>query len=277
LKFVIRDDDPCAITRPDELEACWGSVWGEIPVCLSVTPFRVPGREGKTAEVIEEGNEPIPLEENRELVAYLRDLIAAGRVHIAMHGYHHTTPGGLPEYVAAGDLRDKTLHGREYLERLLGCEVSTFVPPNNGLGLKGFAAVIGAKMNIVNNQPYGRLLGIPSSPVAAADFLIGAQYALRQRLGWRSLFSVNAYCQFKQVPYQTVGPSTNVAALKDAFELCRLENGIFVMATHYHSFERKLETGERVAEIVNGLLEAGRAAGDVEFQTYDQIWSGAGR
>ena len=43
MKFLIRDDDTCAMTRPEELEACYREIWDEIPVGLSVTPFRIPG------------------------------------------------------------------------------------------------------------------------------------------------------------------------------------------------------------------------------------------
>jgi len=276
MKFAIRDDDPSAMTRPEELESCWGRVWGEIPVGLSITPFRVPGSMKGVPEEYRGSDEALPLEENRELVSYLRELIAEGKVHIAMHGYHHTNPGGRPEYVGGEDLKEKTLHGRRYLETLLGSEIRTFVPPNNGMSLEGFAAIASARMNVVNAQPYGRMLGIPRNPAALADFFMAAQYALRVRAGLLSPFSVFSYRHFKQVPYQTVGPSTDLRALGEALKNCRSQGGIFILATHYHAFERTLAGGEKVGDVVSGILDTVRADPGVEFQTYDQIWDSSG-
>ena len=275
MKFLIRDDDPSAMTQPQELENCWGQVWDEVPVGLSVTPFRIPGSGQGVPEQFVGSEEALPLEENQELVAYLRDLIVSKKAYIAMHGYNHTKPDGKPEYVAGGNLKEKTLHGRRYLESLLGCEINTFVPPNNGMGMEGFKAVGAAKMNVVNNQPYGRLLGFPSSPAAFSDFLAAARYALRRRRGTFSPLAVQAFLRFKQLPYQTVGPSTDLEKLEQIFKTWRAEGGVFVMATHYHAFEKRLKGGETVGEIVYGLLERVRALSEIEFATYDQIWASA--
>ncbi len=210
------------------------------------------------------------------MVACLRDLVGAGKAYIAMHGYNHTKPDGKAEYVAGEDLGEKTLHGRRYLETLLGCEVRTFVPPNNGLGLEGFAAVAGAGMNVVNNQPYARMLGFPTSPTAAADVFLGARNALGRRMGRRPFHSVQSYSRFKQAPYQTVGPSTDLRALEEAFDACKRQDGIFILATHYHAFDRLLPGGERVGDIVFRFVEEALSLEDVEFTTYDGIWNSAG-
>ena len=272
MKFLIRDDDPCAMTRPDELEDCWSEVWGQVPVGFSVTPFRVPGNSEHVPERFRGSEEAMPLDENEEMVACLRDLVESGRAYVAMHGYHHTNPEGQPEYVAADNLEEKTRHGRRYLEALLGCEIRTFVPPNNGLGMEGFQAVARAGMNVINNQPYARMLGFPGSPSAAADFLGGAWTALARRTGRRSVHSVQSFSGFMQAPYQTVGPSTDVAALERAFETCREEGGTFILATHYHAFDRRLPGGERVGDVVLGFIDRALSLGNVEFPTYDEVW-----
>ncbi|MDG2334568.1 MAG: DUF2334 domain-containing protein [Myxococcota bacterium] len=272
MRFVIRDDDPSAMTLPDELEACWGGVWDSIPVGLSVTPFRIPGTGLGVPEAHFGGEEPIPLEDNQPLVRFLRELIRAGKVHIAMHGYNHTRPLGKPEYVAGDDLEKKTRHGRAYLESVLGCEVATFVPPNNTMGLEGFRAVASAGMNVVNNQPYGRLLGFPRSPSALADFALAGSYALRRKWGGYSPFEVQSFAGFKQAPYQTVGPETDLKKLERTFELCHGVGGLFVLATHYHAFERKNVGGGTVRQAIEELVEMAKRAGQVEFQTYTQVW-----
>jgi len=271
MRFVIRDDDPSAMTLPDELEACWGGIWDSIPVGLSVTPFRVPGAGLGVPEAYYGGEEPIPLAENQPLVRFLRELIRAGKVHVAMHGYNHTRPMGKPEYVAGEDLERKTRHGRAYLESVLDCEVTTFVPPNNGMGIEGFRAVASAGMNVVNNQSYGRLLGLPKSPSALVDFALAGNYALRRKWGGSSPFEVRSFTRFKQAPYQTVGPESDLKALKHTFERCHAEGGVFILATHYHAFDRQLVGGETVRQAIEELVEAAKGVGEVEFQTYDQV------
>ena len=272
MRFVIRDDDPSAMTLPDELEACWGGIWDSIPVGLSVTPFRIPGTGLGVPEAYYGGEEPIPLEENQPLIRFLRELIRAGKVDVAMHGYNHTRPQGKPEYVAGEDLAKKTRDGRAYLESVLECEVTTFVPPNNGMGLEGFRAVAAAGMNVVNNQPYERLLGLPKSPSALADFVLAGGYALRRKWGRSSPFEVQSFARFKQAPYQTVGPEADLGMLKHIFERCHAAGGLFVLATHYHAFDRQLVGGETVRQAIEELVEMARRAGDVEFQSYRQVW-----
>ncbi len=276
MKFLIRDDDPSAMTRPEELENCWGEIWDDIPIGLSVTPFRIPGDGKGVPEAYLGSDEALPLEANPELVTCVRDWIARGRVHVAMHGYNHTRPMGQPEYVAGEQLEEKTLHGRRYLEALLGCEINTFVPPNNGMGMEGFKAVAAAKMNVVNNQPYGRILGFPRTGTDLLDLCVAAQYSLRRRIGSFSSYEVQSYSKFRQLPYQTVGPSTELEALEKSFSECGARKGIFVLATHYHAFERSLEGGEMVGEIVRRLVDRVRGSGEVKFQTYDQVWASSG-
>ena len=155
MQFLIRDDDACALTRPDEIERCYGRFWDEIPVGLSVTPFRIPDKPGHgMPETLSRLDEPHPLGDNSEMVSFLREQIAAGRIFVALHGYHHARVEGQPEYVGGQDLARKTREGRTYLEDLLDCSIHTFVPPNNAVGEAGFAAVVGAGLNLVNNQTY---------------------------------------------------------------------------------------------------------------------------
>ena len=66
--FLIRDDDTCAFTNPDQLEKCYGDVWGQIPVGLAVTPFRIPGKFPDIPESLRDSPDPQPLESNREIV-----------------------------------------------------------------------------------------------------------------------------------------------------------------------------------------------------------------
>mgnify|MGYP001166499042 CR=1 FL=1 len=95
----------------------------------------------------------------------------------------------------------------------------------------GFDAVARAGMNIINNQPYARMLGFPTSPTAAADVLSGAWSALSRRMGRRPFHAIQSFSRFMQAPYQTVGPSTDLAALERQMR-CPLR-GLAVIAAVY--------------------------------------------
>ena len=128
MQFLIRDDDACALTRPEEIERCYGDIWDEIPIGLSVTPFRVPDKPGHgMPETLSRLDEPHPLGDNSEMVSFLREQIAAGRIFVALHGYHHARVEGQPEYVGGKDLTRKTREGRSYLQDLLNCPIHTVI------------------------------------------------------------------------------------------------------------------------------------------------------
>ncbi len=272
MRFLIRDDDTCAMTRPEELEACYRDVWASVPVGLSVTPFRVPGSGLGVPEHLLGSTTPLALSDNGDLVSFLRERIGGRQVHVALHGYHHTKPAGQPEYVAGDDLPRKTAHGKSYLEELLGCRLDTFVPPYNGLGARGYAAVAAARMNVVSNQAYPRGLGRSLSPGVAIDHLIAAQYAVRRRLGRPDGFAIRSFLRFKQAPYHALGPKSSLDELLARLRECRRCGGVFILATHYHAFGRRMESGGSVGDGLRWILdEVGRYEG-TEFPTYAETW-----
>ena len=101
---MIRDDDTCWFTRPEEIRACYEKIWDDMPVSLSVTPYRIPGNDKNLPKHLFGSMEILPLHENTELLQFLRQEIEAGRIDISMHGYHHLCYHGLPEYVGGDDL-----------------------------------------------------------------------------------------------------------------------------------------------------------------------------
>jgi len=274
LKFLIRDDDTCAATQPQELEACYGEIWDEIPICLSVTPFRVaesPSDFPNAPPELSASGEPMPLERNPELVEFLKDGTARGRLHVALHGYHHVAPGGRPEYVAGEDLERKTKHGKQYTESLLGCRISTFVPPNNTLSRQGYAAVVAAGLNVVNNQNYPRMRLGSLSAEALVDAALAARYSVSNRLGRREQYATRSYWRYKQAPYFTAGPAVALSELQAGLRGCPT-GGVFVLATHYHAFERAMQSGESVGEAVRAIVDEARRIPGVEFVDYDRLW-----
>lgn len=263
------------MTSPAELEDCYGKIWDEVPVCLSVTPFRLPLLPDTVTGALEEpfdGMEPMALEDNRELVEFLKDGVARGHLHIALHGYNHYMPDWAPEYAVGKDLARKTLHGKQYIESLLKCRVSTFVPPNNTLSANGYAAVIGAGLNIINNQNYSRMNFGAVNPEALVDLAMAFQYSMRNRLGRQDEYSTRSYLSYKLAPYFSVGPPGELPELQESLRACPQDGGVFVIGTHYHAFDRKMKSGETIREGVYALVNEARTISGTEFVDYDALW-----
>src|SRR4051812_1940274 len=151
MKFAIRDDDTCYFTDPAELERVYHDVWDRVPVCLATVPFAVGyERVGIPREHWHSGR-AFPLEENRELVAALKELVAARRASIALHGFtHEDFPDGY-EFEAAPDPERRLRDGLRHLNDTLGTDISVFVPPHNALSKRGLAAVGRAGLNILGS------------------------------------------------------------------------------------------------------------------------------
>ena len=133
MKIALRDDDTCYFTSPDELERVYGDVWQRVPVCLATVPFAVGYPRVGIPEAEWHSGRRFPLDENHELVEWLRRRIAERRITIALHGYtHEDYPDGF-EFQAAPDLDRRVMEGRAYLERVLHTPIRLFVPPHNAL------------------------------------------------------------------------------------------------------------------------------------------------
>ena len=260
------------MTRPEDLQNCYQHVWDAVPICLSVTPFRIPGRTTGVPESLIGSEAILPLAECEELLGFLRDQIARGRIDIALHGYHHNRPSGLPEFVGGEALRQKALEGRHQLEELFGRPVRTFVPPNNQLSAAGFDAVVSAGMNIVNNQTRARLIPPWTGFRAAAEAVVAARYALEARLGKPNTFRIRRFPGYQQAPYYTVGPDSDLATLQSELTACYQANGVFVLATHYHAFPKAMRSGETIRDGVMRLIDQAAAWDDVQFVDYERLW-----
>ena len=269
MRMIIRDDDTCGFTQPEEIQACYEKIWDDIPISLSVTPFRIPGNDKNLPKQLMGEMEILPLHENQELVQMLRAEIIAGRIDISMHGYHHLCYNGLPEYVGGEDLDKKTKDGRAYLEKLLGLIVSSFVPPNNGINPAGIAAVIAAGMNLVNVPS---LWSVKRRPVTSQSLRHIPVYFWHRKVRKMIYPYVLDMGDHKEVEYHTVGPRSRRKQLFSELDYCERNNGVFVLSTHYHAFDRKTQDGETVRALVFDLIDRAIAKPDTEFLGINSIW-----
>lgn len=269
MRFVLRDDDTCAFTTPDELLACYRSFMESVPISLSVTPFRVPGAYAFVPQPFYGSTEPVALGTNNELVSFLRESVAKGLMDISIHGYHHAVYGGIPEYVAAANLIAKTQEAKGYLSQLLGKEVRTFVPPHNSIGKEGLRAVIQAGLNLVN---------IPSlwswkvRDPGVENLLNMPRLYWHRKIRHRAYPHVLEFRDHKEVAYHTVGPGSNSKQLFDEFDYCYDNGGVYVLATHYHAFDQPVSSGGTVRDLVYALVDRAQGKPGVSYVGINEIW-----
>jgi hypothetical protein len=173
MKVAIRDDDTSYFTTPEALDRVYGDVWDRMPVCLAVVPFAIGYEQPGIPPEHWHSGESFALDRNPELVSFLRELIGSKRVTIALHGCtHQDFPDGY-EFQAAPDLPDRVLRGRAYLESLLGCRISLFVPPHNALSKRG--------RDRFGAGPTSSIVSVVSTPDAAVEWRTAANWWTIQR------------------------------------------------------------------------------------------------
>lgn len=272
MRFLIRDDDTCAFTSPEELVRCYRGIWDRIPVGLSVTPFRVPGNYHTVPESYRHITEPLALETNTEIVSFLKEHRASGKIEVLMHGYDHTLPRGLPEFIGASDLARKTLNGKTYLEDLLECRLDTFVPPNNGIMRAGMEAVIGAGLNLVAMPALLRPSFRPVRPENFLNFLQVKYYQVVKKMVFPEVLN---FVDHKEVAYHSITPTQTLEVLLDDFARCQAVSGVFVAAIHYHAFQSRLKSGETLAQALDILLDRAAGVPGIRFCTFADLWAEA--
>lgn len=167
--ICLRDDDTSYYTSPDELIKGYEFVWGNYPITLATIPF-IHGsshvmssldplnnssinldnvqqakknqyanmREWEKSATLQEASDyyrVYPLNDNSNLIEFLKQYISCGKVEIAQHGvFHQYTPSGAE--MRGGCISYETVrYGKEYLEKLFGIKINTFIPPSNSIDL----------------------------------------------------------------------------------------------------------------------------------------------
>jgi len=244
MKVAIRDDDTSYFTTPEALDLVYGDIWDRVPVCLAVVPFAIGYEQAGIPRAHWHSGESFALDRNPALVAFLRGLIAAGRVTIALHGYtHQDYPGGY-EFQAGPDLPDRVQRGRAYLESLLECRISVFVPPHNALSKRGLAAVAASGLDILGSFLSFRPSMRPWEWRAAANWWRIQRYrratgrTRRDALVYPHALS---YARHAEFGCHSLVPGTTVDALTRHFEEARRFGGNFCLATHYWEVDATLK------------------------------------
>jgi hypothetical protein len=270
MKVAIRDDDTSYFTTPDALTRVYGDIWDRVPVCLAVVPFAIGYEQPGIPREHWHSGESMPLDRSPELVTFLRELIAARRVTVALHGYtHQDYPDGF-EFQAAPDLFDRVRRGRAYLESVLGCRVSVFVPPHNALSKRGLAAVSAARLNVLGSFLSFRPSQRPWEWRTAANWWAIQRYrrATRRTRHEQLIYPhVLKYARHAEFGCHSVVPGTTVDMLVGQFEEAQRFGGDFCLATHYWEIDATL------ARVMRTFLDFAARQPKVRFVAVDELFA----
>jgi predicted deacetylase len=270
MKVALRDDDTSFFTAPEALERVYRDVWERVPVCLAVVPFAIGYEQSGIPREYWGSREEMPLERNPALVSFLRELIAAGRATIALHGCTHEDFRDGYEFQAAPDLRERIARGRAYLESLLRCRISLFVPPHNALSKRGLQAVADAGLNVLGSflsfrpsmRPWDRRTG--RNWWAVRRFRRAAGRTRRDPLIYPFPLRYTRHAEFG---CHSLVPGTREDALQREFDAARQWGGDFCLATHYWEIDATLES------VMRSFLAFAARHPDVRFVAAEQLFT----
>ena len=269
MRIALRDDDTCFFTSPDELERVYRTVWDTVPVCLATVPFAVGYPRAGIPEREWHSGRACPLADNPDLVAWLRERLAEGRVTIALHGYtHEDFPDGF-EFQAAPDMDRRLADGRRYLEHLLSQPIGVFVPPHNALSRRGLTAVSAAGLNVLGSFLWFHPARRPWEVRTLGNWWRVHRYrratgrARHDRLVYPWPIQYRRYAEFG---CHGLIPSTTFEELVTALDEARRLGGDFCLATHYW------EVDDRLRDVLLRFLDHASRVPGVTFVSADELF-----
>jgi len=270
MKVAIRDDDTSYFTTPDALTRIYGDVWDRVPICLAIVPFAIGYEQPGIPETHWHSGESMPLHCNLPLVSFLRDLIQSRRATIALHGYtHQDFPDGF-EFQSAPDPSDRIARGRAYLESLLGCRVSVFVPPHNALSKRGLEAVSAAGLHVLGSflsfRPSMRPWDwrTPANWWAIHKYRRATGRTRRDPLVYPRALKYATHAEFG---CHSLVPGTTTDALVRQFDEAQRFGGDFCLATHYWEVDAALK------RVMDAFLEFAARQPRVRFVPVEELFA----
>ncbi len=266
MRFAIRDDDTNFFTTPAEIEHCYGEVWHEfIPTLCLISKVKgnwlywvhqiYKDKQQTNWDAWNADNSIYRIEDNEELVAFIREKIKEGKLDIGYHAkYHRNEDSTLPaqmsnnfvrgaEYYTNRDLTNEIKTEVGHLSKLFQYPISVFTPPQNLLSMQGYRAVLNAGLNICGG-------GIPFYKKEKNFTGLGN---IQKQLAFKLMHQesdypfVLKYANHNEIAYHyPLQPNTRLNALKEDFDMVRRYNGDFVLSTHYAEFDYPMVYDEKV-------------------------------
>lgn len=275
--FIIRDDDISAWTKADEIKGLYGDFLERGgKVCFAAIPDAFPAYNRGNRNIMYQGLEKKTIDNNKELIEYLKPYIMSNQVEIMQHGYDHgyfveynndsffldekvreligssTDIKYIPECCAKQkeQLRRELSKGRTILEDSFGTKIKVFVPPSNGLTSDAAEVINDMGMNISGT--------VTSKLNRKKD--IHLYMAVIKKLMWRTLYKdisypkVMKYSNHLELTGHSFTPITDKVNFRRQLDFCNSRNYPFVLATHYWELLENENLKTDLNEIIYGQL-----------------------
>lgn len=193
IAFAVRDDDLSYFTPPEKLEKIYRNAWDKgFKVSFATVPMHKGTNNPNVPPEYRNNSKYYPINQNEELVEYLKAKISEGKVDIMQHGFCHTENSNLPVlkfdlekgnlsnydgqkivlakysefYMANGkDIHHKIEKGKNILEDTFGVPIKVFVAPQELLTKPLWEALWknnlnycgGIGMKIITQTPINRI------------------------------------------------------------------------------------------------------------------------
>lgn len=253
MKFAIRDDDTCFFTAPEELLEAYGFV-AQGPVSLSIVPSAVPYHKKGASPFGPHENREYPLTDAPELVAWLKEAVADGRVDPMLHGWSHAylqaDGDWLPEMLWKDKdrlLRELTA-GKQMLEQVLAHPVTVFVAPSNGIGRKGISVLEALDLQYCGIIQHGDR---QVTPAYLRNYVKRWSFRALHGLPYGGVLD---YGTHRELYAYTLD---RYDRLKKAYQLCKARNWPFVVYTHYWSLLKTPSARQLLQDVYRMALEDG--------------------
>lgn len=296
MKFALRDDDLNFFYKPEVIENNYKDIWDICPVSMSVVPYiqgnwpknvldfekRGPGFFSEDEiEHIMQDDKIYKIDENFELVEYIKNKISERKIYLMHHSMHHrnhdyTIPnlssnfGINAEFYTTRDLTNELRESIEYLEKLFCQKIEVFIAPQNIITANGLRAVL--------NNSLAICITIPSIHKFSTFNLLGVKNYCKYIFfkffnhDLRYPFPISNN-RLKIIDHYSLGVNTDLEQLYN--KLMRIEklNGNFVLATHSYGFNFKMQKynmtlGDALCEIIDNLSKNG----NVKFVSVNEIF-----
>lgn len=266
MKLVLRDDDTCFYTRPEELEQAFAGL-PNVPICLSVVPYAAYGHGNNRPYGDAQPREGFPdIGENHPLVKYLQAGMEQGNYELLLHGVHHQYhPNGAGSWktemqvLNQEQVRQGILAGKKRLEELFGMKVSTFIGPSNDIPAHCAAVLdeLGLHANYMVSKHFNRRLNTAN----AANYLRCNLFRARTGQRYAGVLKYKNHCEVASFPFE------GYEKMKARCQTCKKYGHPLVIYTHYWSLNRNPEEKAEYIAFVKWALAEG-----AEIVPMSQLW-----
>ena len=269
LAFAIRDDDISYFTSTEMIKRVHRLALSKgFPLSCAVIPEHRSSNDPNVPPSMRALDSRFLISENEELVDLFKELLQSKRLEIMQHGLAHNEDRveftrSEFEGLTLDETRARVRRGREILNRVFGCQVSTFVAPQErltrsllrALSEEGFACYCGS----VGRSPAEHRLRL----LVRGDGLWGARWRLREGgLRTRPVHLIPSFDLFSGHLWKLSKDERDpVEVVKQGVLEARRRGSYFIVSTHSWNFYQEwgsirplmIDAYERILEFVDSL------------------------